>query len=497
MQNTTMGRFGPGGDSQYFAHVRIAGKWRGVGGEMAMQWQKRWWLGCLGLVGLYKLPVALAAMQGQASAWEFANLGWLIWLLYFVPVARPSGAGTDSADSEQRRQPPARQSPANDRQLLLDALRGFALFGILVVNITAFASPYYGLGIPDPGAQTPLGQGVAFLVSFLFETKFYLLFSFLFGYSFTIQMRSAERDGKAFAPRILRRLLGLWVIGLLHAVVLFHGDILTTYAVIGVVLLLLRNQDDKRLGMLAVGLIAVTAALWAAAALAPEVTMRGHEAGASASAQAALAAYRGTPMTVIVQHLHELTKIWVVIGLMQGPTALAMFLAGLIAGRHALFAHVQAHRALFRRLFVVGAIVGLPGAAAYAYTSVNLTGTVWEILGLALSLFTAPFLTAAYGGGMMLVFQSRRGQALAGLLAPAGRMALSNYLLQSLTCAVIFYAYGFRMIGEVPPIAGLGLAVAIFAGQLVLSRWWMARFAYGPLEWLLRAFTLLRFSPMR
>lgn len=124
----------------------------------------------------------------------------------------------------------------NERQQMVDALRGFALLGILVVNIASFASTYYGLGIPDPMALSLADRGASFVRAFVFETKFYLLFSFLFGYSFTLQMRSAERGGKAFVPRMVRRHVGLWVIGVVHAVLLYYGDILTTYAVLGAVL---------------------------------------------------------------------------------------------------------------------------------------------------------------------------------------------------------------------------------------------------------------------
>jgi len=97
----------------------------------------------------------------------------------------------------------------------------------------------------------------------------------------------------------------------------------------------------------------------------------------------------------------------------------------------------------------------------------------------------------------MMLFQHRAGQPLAAALAPAGRMALSNYLLQSLICAVLFHAYGFRMMGQWPPLAGLLAAAAIFVLQLVLSRWWMARFAYGPLEWGLRAITIAAWPAWR
>lgn len=131
----------------------------------------------------------------------------------------------------------------NDRLAVVDALRGFALLGILMVNIGAFSSTFYGLEIPDPKFVAPFDRAVQFAISALFETKFYLLFSFLFGYSFTLQMSSSERTGRPFAPQILRRLATLWVIGLIHAALLYHGDILTTYALLGLVLLAARVRD--------------------------------------------------------------------------------------------------------------------------------------------------------------------------------------------------------------------------------------------------------------
>ncbi|WP_425331188.1 DUF418 domain-containing protein, partial [Bordetella pertussis] len=135
---------------------------------------------------------------------------------------------------------------AAQRLAHLDALRGFALFGILVVNIGVFASVYYGTGLPDPAFSRPLDQWVNVLVAVLFESKFYLLFSFLFGYSFTLQIDAAQRAGAAFAPRFLRRLAGLAVLGLAHAVLLYHGDILLTYAVLGALLLALRRTAPER-----------------------------------------------------------------------------------------------------------------------------------------------------------------------------------------------------------------------------------------------------------
>ncbi|QFZ84338.1 DUF418 domain-containing protein [Variovorax paradoxus] len=384
-----------------------------------------------------------------------------------------------------------------ERQSLVDALRGFALLGILVVNIGAFASPFYGLPLPDPMMRTGLDRAAAFAIAFLFETKFYLLFSFLFGYSFTLQMQSAERSGQPFVPRLSRRLAALWLIGALHAVLLFHGDILTTYAVLGVVLLAVRARSDALLARWARRLVLATALVWGVVGVLVALLGDAPDTHAAwAQAMSALAAYRGTPVTVIGQRLYELTQVWIVLGLIQAPMALAMFFAGVIEGRRRLFARARRSRPLFKRLLVPGLLVGVPGAALYAWASVFAPGSRWDVLALAAGLFTAPLLTAAYVGALMLLFDSPRGAWVARVLAPAGRMALSNYLLQSAVCAWLFLAYGLRLIGEFGPFVSLMVAFGIFGAQLVLSRWWLARFAYGPVEWVLRAFTNLEWPAL-
>jgi uncharacterized protein len=400
---------------------------------------------------------------------------------------------------------PATQNPSapdpgsttDERQQMVDALRGFALMGILVVNIASFASTYYALGIPDPLGMSLPDHIASFVRAFAFETKFYLLFSFLFGYSFTLQMRAAERDGKPFVPRMVRRHLGLWVIGVAHAVLLYYGDILMAYAVLGAVLLMLRRRGDVFLACAAIGLVLLTSLLWARlGSMYTQMDMQMAVQVAYGDAAAALAAYRATPTLVVAQHVRDLSQTWWMTVLVQAPEALAMFFLGFIAGRRGLLAHVEAHRTLLWRMLWWGLAIGLPGALAYALPTVRLNA-VREVQGLAVTLLTAPFLAAAYAAGMLLVFQSGRGRVLARVLAPAGRMALSNYLLQSLVCAWLFLAYGLRWIGTMGPLATFGVALAIFAGNLLLSAWWMRHFAYGPVEWLLRAFTYLQLPPLR
>ncbi|WP_432585204.1 DUF418 domain-containing protein [Streptomyces sp. HD1123-B1] len=398
--------------------------------------------------------------------------------------------------------PPATAPPtaADSRIHDLDALRGFALVGILVVNATYFASAFHGTGLPDPAFTSPLDTITGSLITVLFETKFYLLFSFLFGYSFTLQRRSAQRRGTRFTASFLRRLAMLFVIGAAHAVLLFTGDILTTYALLGLVLLALGPLRPRTAVVTATTLLALTATGYAAlgvlqAALGPERTLDTAAATADAHELAALLA--GDPFQVVSAHLRDLPDTAVLLGFFQAPAALAMFLFGLAAGTRSVLAGPPLHRATLRRIQRVGFPLGMTGALVYAWAEADGAGTPYEAYALAVDLLTAPALTAAYAATLLRLLHTGRGHRLRAALAPAGRMALSNYLGQSAVLAVVFTGYGFAAVGQLPPLAVLTLCLSLYAVQLRISARWVRTHPYGPLEWLLRAATHLSFPPWR
>lgn len=393
------------------------------------------------------------------------------------------------------------QQPA--REHAIDALRGFALLGILAVNVGSFSSSYFGTGVSDPAFSRPVDQATRWLVSLLFESKFYLLFSLLFGYSFALQMDSARRAGASFVPRFLRRLLGLGLIGAAHAWLLFVGDILVTYALLGLVLLALRGLRPGAALALAVALMACMALAWGGVAwIAGRAPSELPVDTLHAQAQAAMQAYRESAASAMAQRGHDLTAggVWFVLAFVQAPCALAMFLLGLAAHRSGYLVAVARQPAQLCRWMMYCLPVGLAGAWFYASAQAG-GGSPSEYLGLvalAVDLATAPFLTCGYIAALLWLLQRGHvGQALGAALAPAGRMALSNYLLQSLVGSVVFTAYGFALIGRVPPLPVLAGALALYAGQLMLSRHWMRAHAYGPVEWLLRAFTHWRWPVWR
>ncbi|MCX5232149.1 DUF418 domain-containing protein [Streptomyces sp. NBC_00233] len=380
----------------------------------------------------------------------------------------------------------------------VDALRGFALFGILVVNIGYLASAYHGVGLADPGFDSPLDGAVRWFGAVFFEAKFFLLFSFLFGYTFTLQLASAERGAVRFAPRFLRRLAGLFVLGVLHAVLLYPGDILTTYAVLGLILLAAHRVRPRAAVRTAVILLSVTAALYLLLAWGVHLAGdAGADPGAAAEAERAARELRGGPGAVIGEHLGQLSEFVFVLLLFQAPAALAAFFLGFAAGRVRALGDLARHRGTLVRLQWVGFTVGLLGAVVYAHANLVAPGGAYQALAVAVDVLTAPLLAAAYAATVLRLTQGRFGRRTVAVLGPVGSMTLTCYLAQSLVCALLFTGYGAGLVGRVPPPGVLAIAVALFVVQAVVSRWWLRRHRYGPVEWLLRAWTTLTWPPLR
>ncbi|MER5932493.1 DUF418 domain-containing protein [Streptomyces sp. NPDC002054] len=366
--------------------------------------------------------------------------------------------------------------------------------GILLVNALMMATPYALGAADDPGAST-LDRTVEGIVQTFVVGKFYLMFSFLFGYSFTLQLASADRDGASAVPRLLRRSLGLLVLGVLHAVLLYIGDILMTYAVLGLILIAARNcsaETALRAARIVYGCVSALMLLMGLAFL----LMSDAEA---AELDAELAAgfvglvddYRGDAASVVQANIGQLPDALLAALLMSG-FVLAAFLTGLHCGKRRLLTDTGNQKAQMRRIFVLGAAVGLPGSLFMALAISGPLGPRWAVLGQMVGTVTAPALTATYVCGMLLLMKTARGARIAALFAPAGRMALTNYLSQSLVMALVFTAYGLALYDRLSPAIVVLGALVLYATQLALSTRLMARHRYGPVEWLLRAVTLAR-----
>ncbi|MFE5831504.1 DUF418 domain-containing protein [Streptomyces sp. NPDC056508] len=389
---------------------------------------------------------------------------------------------------------------ARPRIAEVDALRGFALLGILLVNAPMAAGPYGLHGIADPDASS-LDRAVEAVVQTFVTGKFFLLFSFLFGYSLTLQLESAARDGAGPVPRLLRRSLGLFALGALHAVLLFSGDILMTYAVLGLVLVAARGCSPGAARTAALIVHGCASALLLLVGLVPllmsDAEMAAVNAGVTDGFPALVAAYRGDAASVVAANAGLLPEVLLALPLMGGFVVTA-FLAGLYCGKRRLLsdapdaATARIRHRRTRLVCLLGAAVGLPGGVFAALTAVGPLGPRWELLGHAVNTVTAPALTAAYVCGMLLLLRTARGARVTALLAPAGRMALTNYLAQSLVLALVFTGYGLALYDRLGTAAVTLGALALYAAQLALSARLMSTRRHGPAEWLLRTVTLAR-----
>jgi uncharacterized protein len=366
----------------------------------------------------------------------------------------------------------------------IDALRGFALLGILVVNITFAASGFPIHIAEDPAYNSWLDQTVHWLSTAFVDMKFYLLFSFLFGYSFQLQMEAAQRAGAAFRPRMLRRLGGLFVIGVLHGVFLITGDILSVYAIIGLVLLGMRRVKDRTALLVAGAIYGYLFVTLGDAAVFLDTSASLDPSSAVAAAQQTTANLAGSFSDVIAEHVRALPTYGLSLLAVQGPTTLAAFLVGMVVGRRRLLKNLNGTEAVLRLIQLVGFTVGITGGVYYASLGGN-----GDTSGVLISVLTAPFLSAAYAASLLRFMHTDRGEDIRRLLAPAGRMALSNYLGQSVATLLLFTGVGFGQVGQVSPLETVGFAVGIFVLQVILSHLWLDNFRYGPVEGALRAVT--------
>ncbi|MFJ3671043.1 DUF418 domain-containing protein [Streptomyces sp. NPDC090106] len=365
----------------------------------------------------------------------------------------------------------------------VDVLRGFALLGVCMVNAPVLAGAWTLPEGPDAAAWD---RTAAWMVTALFTTKFYLLFAFLFGYSFVFQEASAARDGVPFARRHARRLLGLFLLGLAHAVLLYPGDILMTYAALGLLLYLLRGLDTRALLWTAGALVALLTAVFAVIGV---VALGLDDVGQVSDGvlQARQTAwYRGDFGTIvhanIAAYRHAFTG-----ALLYGPHLLAAMLTGLAAGRRGWLdperstADSPPARAPARRRPPDRSVRRSSDGDVQPRT----VRRVLLYLGQAVDVLTAPVLSAAYAAVLLSLLRGRHAAAL----APASRMTLSHYLLQSAVLAFVFTGYGLACYGTVGPAAlACGCAV-LWAAQLALSAGPLAHVRHGPAEVLLRRIT--------
>lgn len=390
-----------------------------------------------------------------------------------------------------------------ERIEVLDALRGFALFGIFLANIRDFSGlDWTESSVRIEFAETLWFRLTDFLNLMLISGKFYTIFSFLFGLGFALQLSRMKSRGANGVAIYRRRLLLLLAIGIVHISFVWWGDILVLYAVLGLFLPLVYNWSDQKLLSGATFLLLLPIPGYILMALGGLPTDLGfYQLSYSVGDVLYDVLVGGQPPTDLqwVQkedwraffawtmsgppyRLGHILESWRI------PKVFGIMMLGLWAGRHIISGRLIKERMLLKRVAIIGFAIGIPANMIYA--SLGGLGQTTFMTGLqatALYSFGVVPLGLAYAATLTLYWRSASG-ALCLLNAP-GRMALSNYLMQSLIGIAIFYGIGWGLIGRSTPSIIYSVAIGIFVLQLFVSHVWLRYFRQGPMEWLWRIST--------
>ena len=377
------------------------------------------------------------------------------------------------------------------RYLVLDALRGFALLGIILANFPEFSLWTFA----DPASHTPLDRVVRSFQYFFIDGKFYTLFSILFGIGFSIQLANAgQRTGKFY-----RRMTVLFVIGLLHLLFLWSGDILMLYAAMGMLLPLFRRLPTK--GLLAAAgaflvLPVISDALFPHLADPLEAGYMGlsDRYGISEVGFAAwlrdLDGYGGLNRFL---RMGAVERMWEFVSSHRYFKVLGLFLIGFAIGNERMFADLPAFKGLMRKVLAWGLAVGLPVSLLYTWSNMAGGSTVLRDV---FYLFSVYPMGLAYAAGFCLLFERRAGAPAWRLFGATGRMACSNYLGQSVFGILLFYGIGLGWGAGVDLLTTELIALGVYVFQMIFSHFWLKRFYFGPVEWVWRMLTYRQRLPM-
>lgn len=396
----------------------------------------------------------------------------------------------------------ARPLPPSDRIPTLDIVRGFALLGILIMNMPGFTNSFFVEADGSHLWTSPLDQHAEVLRDMLFSGKFNSMFSLLFGLGFTIQFGRMQAADPAHATTLyLRRILALLAFGLVHAMVFWTGDVLHMYALLGLVLLFgLHRASDRTIVVLIVLCLVYPTVSGSLRLLlmTPEVTGQLVAEAKVWEASNNLAYGQGSFLDAAREHarefIHHHDNRWSLWSNLGGYVQfMTTMLIGVLAGRHQWARRVPQLMPQIRRMQWLALALGVACALGF--------GALSDVIRVPGPSPLKIFANLCYGlcRVSLMIFYVLTIVRLAQLsawarrfapIAAAGRMPLSNYLLQTLLCTALFYGWGAGWWGQVGPAAGMALAVAIFfVIQVPLSLWWLRHFQQGPMEAVWRVLT--------
>jgi uncharacterized protein len=359
----------------------------------------------------------------------------------------------------------ARWLPTNqvERHRTLDVLRGLALFGVLHVNLlSVFRVPLYRhiLGV-EPDAS-PSDRIVETLTSLLIEFKAFALFSFLFGVGIALQAQRALSRGVNGRVFLFRRFGVLLLFGICHMLLIWNGDILALYGICGLLLIPITALERRTLLISGFAPIALSHVIPLAPGPPPSSEWPEYIANATR-------VYGSGSYEEILRFRWFETPRWILPLLVaSAPGTLGVMMLGMSAWRSGVLRRPEEHTRLLQTVLIVCALAGLAGT----------------VLGV-----TVPVPVAFAYGAALFLWMARPNAPRLGALAAAGQMALTNYLMQSILFGFVFYGYGLGMSGRLGSAVTALIGVVVYAAQMMCTTWWLARFPFGPFEWLWRRLT--------
>jgi len=415
-------------------------------------------------------------------------------------------ADTEIQDKMQRADPvPTSQS---ERIIALDVLRGFALLGILVMNIQSFSM--VGAAYLNPTAFGNLEGAnlwVWLLSHLLADQKFMTIFSMLFGAGVALMTSRAESRDRPAAKLHYRRMGWLIVFGLAHGYLLWYGDVLFLYGVCGLLVYSFRKLPPRRLILIGLLSLAISSVFYLSVGLSmthwPQDTVEEFRSSSwrpnPEMVAKETAAYRGgwlDQMTVRFPGVFFFqTFVLLIWGLWRAG---GLMLIGMALFKLGVFS-AERSASFYRRMLVAGVFVGLPVVAHGVYRNFEAN---WDVaysffLGSQFNYWGSVAVSLGWVGLVMLVVRSSALTALTRRLAAVGQTALSNYVLHTIVCTTLFYGHGFGLFGQIERVGQIAIVAAVWVIQLLLTPLWLKRFRFGPLEWLWRSLAYKAKQPLR
>lgn len=374
---------------------------------------------------------------------------------------------------------------AKQRIFSIDALRGFSLLGILLMNILTFAYPYQ---IINPFEFFQHQDGAWFKISSLFIiASFYPIFAFLFGYGLSIMYQNSLEKGLNYYPMITRRLLFLLLLGIIHGVFIFYGDILSTYALLGLIaIIFVRLKPQFTLVALSIGIGIFVLLYLLPMILLKDVTQIESFVGLQELERVNNILSSADYVSIIGFNL-KYFGMNIANAILVGPfSILPIMLFGIYAHQINWFNKIKQHKNLYMVIGVVVLILGL----AIKMIQIVLEGSVTSQL--MSQMIGGPIVALSYIMFFVILCEDQTARKILTPLQSIGKLSLTTYISQSIICIIIFYGVGFNFYGKLPVLTIYIIGIVIYFVQLIVSYLYLMKFKQGPLEKLWRKVTYLK-----